>query len=273
MKLDEKLRSLKEILQDMGGVVVAYSGGVDSSFLASIAGEVLGRRALAVVALSETYPPQEAEFARELARQRGFRLMEISTNELSIPAFRANPPDRCYYCKKELFGKLAEIAREEGLPFIADGSNVDDLSDFRPGERAAREFGVRHPLREAGFSKSDVREASRQLGLPGWDRPASACLASRIPYGQLIEPKTLVRIARAEEFIRSRGYQLCRVRAHRDLARIELAPSEIARFAAKDANDASEHLRKLGFTYVALDLRGYRTGSMNEAIQTGEIRP
>jgi uncharacterized protein len=262
----DKLAALEGILREMGGAVIAYSGGVDSSLLAVVAGEVLGQRSLAVTALSETYPAAEAELARELARRAGFRFREIETRELENASFRTNPPDRCYHCKRELFAKLAEIAREEGLPFVADGSNTDDLSDFRPGERAAEEFGVRHPLREAGLTKADIREISRAKGIPGWDRPPSACLASRVPYGEPIEPRTLARIAAAEEFLRARGYRVCRVRSHRDVARIEVDRAEILRLAGSDAQEVSARLRELGFRYVTLDLEGYRTGSMNEAL-------
>ena len=264
--MNSKLGGLEAIIKAMGSVVVAYSGGVDSTFLAAVAHQVLGEKALAVTASSPLYPAWEIEQAGDVARKLGLRHRMIDTGEMDDPAFTANPPDRCYFCKKELFRRLLDIAKDEGMAFVADGSHAGDLSDFRPGRRAALELGVRSPLLEAGLNKEDIRQLSRGLGLPTWDKPAFACLASRLPYGTPITPETVARIDRAEAYLRSLGLVLVRVRCHGEVARIEVEYPDMARLLDK-RHQVAENLRSLGFTYVALDLLGYRPGSMNEALK------
>ncbi len=262
-----KLSDLKAWLAACEGLLVAYSGGVDSTLLLRVAQEVLGERALAVTARSETYPEQEVEAAVALARELGARVRLIHTDELEQEAFAANPPERCYYCKQELFGRMAEVAKEEGLVTVADGANADDVNDFRPGTRAARELGVRSPLREVGLSKAEIRELSREYGLPTWDKPAFACLASRFPYGDRITPEALRRVQAAEEVLHGLGLRQVRVRHHGETARIEVEPQEVASLLAPEKRaEISAKLHTLGYTYVTVDLDGYRTGSMNEAL-------
>jgi len=214
MQPQDRLETLKSLLSDLRGLVVAFSGGVDSTFLAAVAHQVLGDRMLAVTARSETYPSSEAEEAAQLAKQLGFRHRFINTSELGIVGYAENPPNRCFYCKSELFGKLIEIAREEGLDFVADGANADDTHDFRPGMEAAAALGVRSPLKEAGLTKAEIRALSREMGLPTWNKPAFACLASRFPYGTKITAERLAMVEAAEEFLRSQGIRLARVRHH-----------------------------------------------------------
>lgn len=265
--LESKHEKLKGILSRTGGVLVAYSGGVDSTLLLKVAMDVLGDRALAVTASSETYPMHEVDDAICLANEMGARLRTIHTEELDNAEFAGNPPERCFYCKQELFGKLIAIAQEEGLPVVADGSNVDDEGDFRPGTKAAAQLGVRHPLREAGLTKADVRELSRDLGLPTWDKPSFACLASRFPYGDSITREGLKQVAAAEQVLRDLGFRQLRVRHHGETARIEVGVQDLAEAVepAKRDRIVSE-FRKLGYLYVTLDLEGYRTGSMNRVL-------
>jgi uncharacterized protein len=263
-ELAGKYRRLMQILEAMGGVVVAYSGGVDSSLLLKVSVDVLGNRALAVTAESETYPAREGAEAIELAA----RLRVIHTEELAIQHFAGNPPERCYYCKTELFEKLVGIAREEGIPAVADGSNVDDAGDYRPGMRAAAELGVRSPLREAGLTKADIRELSKELGLTTWNKPSFACLASRFPYGDQITAGKLQQVAAAETLLRGIGLTQVRVRHHGDIARIEVDPSEFELITEPgNRTRIVQALRDLGYVYVTLDLRGYQTGSMNETLK------
>ena len=265
--IDFKLERLRSLLTDMGGVVIGYSGGVDSTMLAAVAKEVLKDRALCVLASSETYPQAEVEEALETAGKLGLSVIRIDTDELKNEAFAVNTPDRCYFCKTELFGKLIEIGRDHGIRWVADGANVDDLDDYRPGSRAAAQLGVRSPLREAGFTKKEIREVSNRMGLPTWNKPSFACLSSRIPYGTRIEPDILRRLDEAERFIKALGFRQLRVRHHGQIARIEVDPEEITRLASPEIRQrVMEKLRELGYLYITLDLHGYRMGSMNAVL-------
>jgi uncharacterized protein len=263
--LSDKTDILKQILSDMGGCVIGFSGGVDSTLLFAVACEVLGERAIAVTATSATYPERELNEARQLTAAIGGRHREIVSEELDIPEFRDNPRDRCYYCKSELFGKLVAIAREEGVAWVADGTNVDDAGDHRPGRRAAEELGVRSPLAEAGFTKQDIREMSRIMGLTTWDKPAFACLSSRFPYGTAITAERVRQVGTAEEALRELGFRTLRVRYHGTVARLELGEVEFAHAVGDLRSSVLAAVKEAGFTYVALDLQGYRTGAMNEA--------
>ena len=265
--IEEKLARLKDILQDMGSVLVAYSGGVDSTFLAVTAHEVLGKNSLAVFAASPVAPPMEKEEAGDLAHNVGLRFKIIESNEMSNPDFVANPPERCYYCKRELYSELKPIAKAEGLKWIADGTNADDLHDFRPGRKASAEAGIRSPLLEAGLTKTEIRQLSHAKSLPTWDRPASPCLASRIPYGIPVTAETLNKIARGEQYLHSLGLRQLRLRHHGDIARIELDPEDMAKIITPEIRqDIVTHLKALGYKYVALDLTGCRIGSLNEVL-------
>lgn len=267
MVIEQKWDHLKTLLREMRSAVLAYSGGVDSSLLLRAAAEVLGPGLIAVTADSETYPPGELAAAVDFARSQGVMHRILHTAELSSEDFVRNSPERCYFCKKELFGKLRQIADAEGIPYILDGSNTDDLKDHRPGGRAAGEFGVRSPLREAGFSKSDVRAHARALNLPVWDKPSLACLSSRIPYGTRITPEILQTIQSAEDRLRVLGFRQVRVRHHGDTARIELDRRDFSRLLSDGAaRKIVEGFKELGYIYVCLDLEGYRTGSMNEGL-------
>ncbi len=270
--LTEKSERLRAVLGEMQSIAIGYSGGVDSTLLLKVAVDVLGNNALAMIGRSETYPTREFEEAVRLAQDMGARYVVVRTEETDVVKFKENPPDRCYFCKTELFGKLQEIAKREGIAWIADGSITDDAGDFRPGLRAKSEMNVRSPLVEAGFSKADVRELSRHLGLPTWDKPSFACLSSRFPYGLGITRENLSRVDQAEAYLRDEGFRFLRVRFHDDkTARIEVGPQEIAQLLNQDLRErVVARLKEIGFTYVTLDLQGYRTGSMNEVLSAEE---
>ena len=270
-ELAQKEAGLRRRLHELPSLVVAYSGGVDSAYLAHAAFDVLGERAVCITADSPSYPDRHRQLAIRLASQFGFRHEIIRTGELERPEYRANPANRCYYCKHELYTHLSRIARERGIAAIADGSNADDRGDYRPGRQAAREFGVISPLDEAGLTKDEIRDLSRRAGLPTWDEPASACLSSRIPYFSEVTDEKLRMIERAEAVLRDLGFRICRVRHHDTLARIELGRDEIARALEPAMSERIDReLRDLGYQYVTVDLRGYRLGSLNEALR---LRP
>ena len=262
-----KLERLRERVRVIGSAVVAFSSGVDSTFLLRVAHEELGERVVAATIRSHTFPKRELDEAAAFCRAEGVRHVVIESEELDIPGFAENPPDRCYHCKRELFSKLLAFARENGLAAVLEGSNLDDDGDYRPGRRAIQELGIVSPLHEVGLTKDEIRALSREMGLPTSDKPSFACLASRFPYGERITAAALERVERAEQWLLDAGFGLTqlRVRSHGDLARIEVPPGDIPRLATR-ASEITAAFKELGFAYVALDLRGYRTGSMNEVL-------
>jgi pyridinium-3,5-biscarboxylic acid mononucleotide sulfurtransferase len=263
----EKLDVLKENIRNMKSLVVAFSGGADSTFLLKVAYDELKENVLAVTAYSSTYPEREYKEAVSYIEKLGARHMVIVSEELDIDGFSKNPVDRCYYCKKELFSKIRDIAVENGINYIADGSNVDDLRDYRPGMMALQELEVVSPLREAGMDKEDIRLLSKEMKLPTWDKPAFACLSSRFPYGQEITKEKLEMVDKAEQFLLDKGFKQVRVRHHGEIARIEVSAAERSKFFNEEFMDrVYTEFKKIGFSYTALDLKGYRTGSMNETI-------
>jgi uncharacterized protein len=266
MTVVQKADALRAELASLQAVIVAYSGGVDSAYLAYVANETLGDRAVAVTADSPSYPERHRRLAIDIAAQFNLRHEIIHTSELDRPEYRANPANRCYYCKHELYTHLSRIAADRGA-VIVDGNNADDRGDYRPGRQAAREFGVRSPLDDVDLGKEEIRELSRRAGLPTWDEPASACLSSRIPYHTEVTDAKLRTIERAEQVLRDLGFRVCRVRHHDELARVEIAREEMPRALEPDVSRAIvRELKSLGYRYVSLDLQGYRTGSLNEGL-------
>lgn len=266
---DTTLERLRAIFRPMASVMVAFSGGVDSSFVLKIAHDTVGERVLALTTTSPTMPDADRRSALEIATRVGARHLVIDSNELDIPGYAQNPLNRCYLCKHNLFTVCEAKAREFGIEHIVDGLNLDDLRDYRPGIKAASETGVRHPLVEAELSKADVRKLSRLLGLPTWDRPASPCLSSRFPYGTEITLGGLHKVERAEELLHSLGFNVARVRYHGDIARLEVESAEISRLLQPAVRElVDSELKRLGFRFVTVDLKGFRSGSLNEGIVT-----
>lgn len=262
MVVKEKLRQIKGLLKGMESVLIAYSGGVDSTLLVKLAQDVLGERVMAVTAQSPLYPALELESAKIIAQQIGVRHLIIQSDELELPSFTQNPRNRCYLCKRELFGKLSQIAKQEGLNYILDGSNADDRADYRPGRKAVKEFGVRSILEEVGLSKDEVRQISKSLNLPTHNKPPAACLASRFPYHSQISRQALRMIEQAEAYIQGLSISQVRVRHYESLCRIEVDKSEM-HILLENQEAVVTKLKQLGYTYITLDMEGYRTGSMN----------
>lgn len=264
-----KLDELKDVLRRTGGCAIGFSGGVDSTLLVTVAHEVLADRCLAVIATSSTYARQECEQAIEWVRRQAVPYVTIVSEELDIPQFSDNPPDRCYHCKKELFSKIRQIAVERGLEYVADGTNADDVDDYRPGMRAAAELNVISPLMQVGLTKAQIRTISREVyDLPTADKPAMACLASRFPYGSRITREKLKQVEAVERFLNDRGFSVCRARHHDNIIRLEVAGDQMERLLRSEIRQALVAFAKeQGFAYVTLDLEGYRTGSMNEVLE------
>ncbi|MBH8603716.1 ATP-dependent sacrificial sulfur transferase LarE [Thermoactinomyces sp. CICC 10522] len=269
MNIREKNQKLGEILRGMDQVIVAFSAGIDSTFVLARAVEELGERVLAVTAASETFPEREMQEAVALAKLLGVKHEIIQIAEMENPHFVANNPDRCYHCKAGLYGSLTRLAKERNIPWILDGANMDDLGDYRPGRKAAKEYEVRSVLQEAEIYKKELRELAREMGLPNWDKPSFACLSSRIPYGDPITLEKVRQLDRGEQALREMGFRTLRLRHHDTIARIEVPPGEFAKVLALSERITAV-LKAEGFTYVTLDLQGYRSGSMNETLKTAK---
>ncbi len=268
MDIHTKLNKMIEYINNMESLAVAFSGGVDSTFLLKVAADVLGDKVIAVTARSSVYPERELREAEDFAGKLGVKYIVIVSDELEIGGFSENPVNRCYICKLELFKKIKEVANHYGITYVADGSNADDTGDYRPGMKALRELDIVSPLLQALMTKEDIRFLSKEMGLPTWNKQTFACLASRFPYGQKITAEKLEMLDRAEQFLLDLGFNQIRVRHHGDLARIEAGPGELKRFFLEDLMEpVYKELKKIGFTYVSLDMKGYRTGSMNEVIK------
>ena len=266
-QVEQRLAELENIVAPYGSALVAFSGGVDSSLALAVAARVLPKeRVLAVTSNNETYLPSELDLAEALARTLGVEHLVVNTRELDNPNYASNPTNRCYFCKNTLYSDLKELAQEKGYACVVDGANKDDEGDYRPGRKAAKELDVVSPLAVAGMGKAEVRELAKHLELPTWDKPALACLSSRFPYGQEITPEKLAQVARAEEYMRRRGYGQVRVRHHGEIARLEIGPDELER-AFRERDEISTELKAAGFLYVALDLTGYESGSLNAALK------
>ena len=267
MTIHDKYRVLQENLKALGSVAVAFSSGVDSTFLLKAAQEALGDKVIAVTASSCSFPKRELEEAKAFCEKNGIRQIIVESEELDIDGFRQNPKNRCYLCKHELFEKIWEIAKENGMNAVAEGSNMDDLGDYRPGKRAIKELGVRSPLQEAGLYKEEIRKLSKGMNLPTWNKPSFACLASRFVYGETITEEKLHMVDQAEQFLMDLGFHQFRVRIHGTMARIEVPEEEILKIADNETRTKiTEKFRTLGFSYVTLDLQGFRSGSMNETL-------
>ena len=266
--MHDKLEQLKELIKSYGSLAVAFSGGVDSAFLLKVASEVIGDKLLAITVSAPVFPSDEVSFATSFCKNNGIRQIVSEYDVMQIEGFTANTENRCYICKKALFGKIREMAEGEGITIIAEGTNADDANDYRPGIKALEEMGFNSPLKDVGLAKKEIRELSREMGLVTWNNPSHACLATRIPYGEEITPEKIAMIDEAEEYLRDEGITQVRVRIHDKMARIEALPGEFDKIMS-NKDTIYSRLEEIGFTYVSLDLKGYRTGSMNEILKNG----